>query len=264
MPTHALLGATGATGSAILRCLLDSPPKDLNLNIYVRSKPKLLKAFPGLESTSTIKIKIFEAPMTDTKTLQECFRGADVIHMCIAANDSKPGCSIAQDSAVAVVRALRELQASQRDDYTKPTVLILRASPLNSGIDEHMPALVFRWLWFVLYHCYSDHEKASKIYETAFLANPDLMDYIFVDPPALFDAEGPKRTGHRLFLAGDKGERSVGVNYADLGGAFVEIAERKEQLIGKGVGVTATGGVRQEWATLLWYQWEALKGRIWG
>lgn len=261
MPTHALLGATGATGSAVLRCYLDSPPKDLTLNIFIRSKAKLLKAFPDLESTSTINITITEAPLTDKTALQTCLRGSDTIHMCIATNDPKPGNSVAQDSAQAITDALVELRAEQQDSYVKPFVLVIRAAPLNPDLEGHMPRLVSRWLWFVLYHIYSDLEKASKMYEAA---TPGLLDYVFVDPPGLFDSDGPERTGHRLILDGDTGEASAGVNYADLGAAFMEIVDRKDECVGKSVGVSATGAVREEWSTLLWYQLEGLKGRIWG
>jgi putative NADH-flavin reductase len=261
MPTHALLGATGATGSAVLRCYLASPPKDLTLNIFIRSRSKLLKAFPALESTTSITITITEAPLTDTQALQTCLRGAEIIHMCIATNDAKPGNRVSQDGAQAIASALSQLRIQQPSNYTKPTILIIRAAPLNPDLERHMPALVKRWLWFVLYHIYSDLEKASKVYEDA---APGLLDYVFVDPPALFDAEGPERTGHRLILEGDSGEASAGVNYADLGAAFMEIVERREECAGKSVGVSATGAVREEWGTLLWYQFEGLKGRIWG
>jgi oxidoreductase AflX len=261
MPTHALLGATGATGSAVLRCYLDVPPKDLTLNIFIRSKEKLLKAFPNLESTSSIRISITEAPLTDNQALQTCLRGAEVVHMCIATNDAKPGNSVSQDGAHAITAALTALEATQPSSYVKPTILVIRAAPLNPEVEGHMPALVSRWLWFVLYHVYSDLEKASKIYENATMG---LLDYVFVDPPALFDAEGPERTGHRLILGGDTGEASAGVNYADLGAAFVEIADRKAEFVGKSVGVSATGKVREEWRTLLWYQLVDLKGRVWG
>lgn len=261
MPTHALLGATGAAGSAVLRCYLDSPPKDLTLNIFIRSKSKLLKAFPDLESNSSININITEAPLTDTKALQICLRGSDIIHMCIATNDAKPGNSVSQDGAKAITDALKGLRTEQQHGYIKPTVIIIRAAPLNPDLESHMPRLVKQWLWFVLYHIYSDLEKASKIYQNA---APGLLEYAFVDAPALFDADGLERTGHRLILDGDTGEASAGVNYADLGAAFMEIADRKDECAGKSVGVSATGAVREEWGTLLWYQLEGLKGRVWG
>ena len=261
MPKHALLGATGATGSAVLRCYLDSPPKDLTLNIFIRSKAKLLKAFPDLESNPAIHITIIEAPLTDTKALQTGLRGSEIIHMCIATNDAKPGNSVSQDGAKAITNALEALKAEKQSSYIKPTVIIIRAAPLNPALESHMPRLVSRWLWFVLYHIYSDLEKASKIYENA---APGSLEYVFVDAPALFDADGPERTGHRLILDGDTGEASAGVNYADLGAAFIEIVDRKDECAGKSVGVSATGTVREEWGTLLWYQLEGLKGRVWG
>jgi hypothetical protein len=262
MPTHALLGATGATGSAVLRCYLESPPKDTSLNIFVRSKAKLLKAFPDLESTSSPRIAITEAPLADNQALQSCLRGTEVIHGCIATNDAKPGNRVSQDVAQALVAALTSLKQERGgSDYNKPTAIIIRAAPLNPDLSGHMPALVHRWLWFVLYHVYSDLEKASRVYEDS---AEGLLEYIFVDAPALFDAEGVDRTGHRLITPGDTGVASAGVNYADLGAAFMEIAQRKNELRGMGVGVSATGSVREQWGVLFGYQMVGLKGRLWG
>lgn len=263
MPTHALLGATGASGSAVLRCYLESPLQDLNLNVFVRSKAKLVKAFPDLESTSSPRITIVEAPITDSQALQSCLRGAEVIHSCIATNDAKPGNRVSQDIAQALVNALTSIRQEEKGrNYNKPAVIIIRAAPLNPDLSGHMPALLYRWLWFVLYHVYSDLEKASKIYADS---AADLLEYIFVDAPALFDAEGVERTGHRLLAEGDSdAAASAGINYADLGAAFVEIAQRKEEFAGKGVGVSATGAVREQWGVLLGYQMAGLKTRIWG
>jgi hypothetical protein len=261
MPTHALLGATGATGSAVLRCYLDSQPKDTNLNIFVRSKSKLIKAFPDLESTCSPRITIVEAPLTDGQALQSCLRGAEVIHSCIATNDAKPGNRVSQDIAHALVTALEILKEEEGSNYIKPTAIITRAAPLNPDLSGHMPVLVHRWLWFVLYHIYSDLEKATKIYEDLAAG---LLEYIFVDAPALFDSEGVERTGHRLITKGDTGVASAGINYADLGAAFIELAERKDEFKGMGVGVSATGAVREQWGVLFGYQVAGLKGRLWG
>jgi hypothetical protein len=76
--------------------------------------------------------------------------------------------------------------------------------------------------------------------------NPDLLQVIFVDPGALHDAEGLQRTGHQLILT----EKLVPIlSYADLGGAFCELAERRKDFNGKGVGVKATGRVKTSWGT---------------
>lgn len=261
MSTHALLGATGATGRAIVRYLLAVPPtdKDLHLKIFIRSKAKLLKLFPDLEHTSPFKITITEAPLTDTAALQQCLQGADVIHLCIASNESRPDTSIATDSANTVIEALQSLRKAERAEYVKPTVLVLRAMPVNPALTGDSPGIMGNAIKWILHYCYADHERASAIYHTA--ADDKLLDVIFVDPPALHDSEGAERTGYELKLEAPMGHS---LNYADLGAAFVEIAERREEFAGKGVGVAGTGHIREQWGVLLGYQWGALKARVWG
>lgn len=261
MPTHALLGATGATGRAILRHLLSNPPKDhdFNLKIFIRSKSKLLKLFPDLESTTAFKIAIIEAPLTDDKALQQCLRGADVIHMCIASNDSRPDTSIAVDSANAVIKALHGLKEAEGSSYKKPTVLVLRAMPVNKALTGDSPGVMGNFILWVLYYCYADHERASALYATA--AEDDVLEYIFVDPPALHDPEGAACTGYELVMEPPMGHS---LNYADLGAGFIEIAERRKEFVGRGVGIAGTGHIRAQWGVLLGYQWGAVKARIWG
>ncbi len=105
MPTYALLGATGSTGSAILRCLLSQPPKHLTLNIFVRSRSKLRKAFPDLESTTAFKANIIEGIPSDTTATQECLKDVNVVMACIGSNYSTPGISLIYDTATAIIDA---------------------------------------------------------------------------------------------------------------------------------------------------------------
>ncbi|RJE16607.1 hypothetical protein PHISCL_11056, partial [Aspergillus sclerotialis] len=70
MPTYALLGATGATGSSVLRHLLQTQLADLDIDVLVRSKSKLLQAFPCLESTAgNPHVNIVQGNCTDDKAL---------------------------------------------------------------------------------------------------------------------------------------------------------------------------------------------------
>lgn len=236
MPTYALLGATGATGRAIVRYLLSVPPKeqDFHLKVFVRSRAKLLKLFPDLEGTAPFNVTIAEAPLTDTAALRKCLQGADVIHVCIASNESRPDTSIAVDSANAVIGALRSLSEIEVNAYTKPTLLVLRAMPVNKALTGDSPGVI---------------------------ESGGVLEVIFVDPPALHDSEGAERTGYELKLEAPMGHS---LNYADLGAAFVEIAGRQGEFAGKGVGVAGTGHVREQWGVLLGYQWGALKARVWG
>ena len=259
MPSYALLGATGATGSAVLRCLLEQPPKELKLNILVRSRVKLQKLFPKLEETASVDVSVYESHSADNDALEKCLKGMDVIFLCIGCNDSKPGISLMHDTTVAIVDALKNIQKTSGDVYRTPTVLFLRAGPINPVFKKQMPAPARLILWFCLYYAYADLQKGSDLIETASKENPDLLQVIFVDPGALHDAEGTKRTGHQLILT----EKLVPIlSYADLGGAFCELAERREDFVGKGVGVNATGKVKTSWGTNVFYLASGLKSRL--
>lgn len=140
MPTYSLLGATGATGSAILRCLIAEASPKLKLNIFVRSKEKLLKSFPDLQQTSSISIDVTEGTGTDTAALRTCLRDSEVVFMCIATNESIPNTSVSYDTASAIVDSLKMLREEKDDAFKKPTLLQLRTAGLNPDMDGHRTA----------------------------------------------------------------------------------------------------------------------------
>ncbi|KAI7541168.1 hypothetical protein KC331_g8738 [Hortaea werneckii] len=260
MPTYALLGATGATGSAVLRCLLEAPPKDLSLNVLVRNKTKLLTQFPDLESTKAFELHIFEGTPDDGTSLKRCLEGAEVVHMCIATNESKPGLSLAQDTMKAIISALEQLREEAGATYTKPTVLMLRSAGINEKFQSGRESGK-QVGHFVLHYVYTDLQLACDLLSSTVKEAPGLLDYIIVDPPALHNADGTTRTGHKLVV--DE-MPPTSLMYADLGAAFCEIAERKDEFVGKAVGVAATGEVTQTWGVLLGYLGQGLKSRIIG
>ncbi|KAI9747616.1 MAG: hypothetical protein M4579_007429 [Chaenotheca gracillima] len=263
MPTYALLGATGATGSAILRCLLAEPPSQLKLNILVRSKSKLLSSFPELQKSSPFPIDVFEGPITDKTTLQSCLQDVDVIFMCIATNFSAPDTSIALDSAIAVVESLESLRQTQGSTYKTPMILQLRSVSLNKNINGGVGGSV---IYFCLYYVYSDLERACELYEAKAKAAPGLFEYISVDPPDLHDPNGTERTGHKLLTPEQQktGAYPTSLSYSDLGGAFCEVARRTEEFAGESAMVTGTGKVNLTWGTLLGYIFQGLKSRVFG
>ena len=122
-----------------------------------------------------------------------------------------------------------------------------------------MPTPAQLLLWFCLYYSYTDLQKGSDLVEATSKDDPDLLQVIFVDPGALHDATGTERTGHKLILT----EKLVPIlSYADLGAAFCELAERKNDFNGKGVGVNATGKVKTSWGTNIGYLANGLKNRV--
>ncbi|KIA75619.1 Averufin oxidase A [Aspergillus ustus] len=284
MPTYALLGATGATGSSVLRHLLNThrapnanaaatsnsnsnPNPSLNLNILVRSKPKLLFTFPTLESHSHshyptnssspgIQIQITEGSATDPTALDSVLHSACIIFMCVATNDSTIGRTLTQDTASAILASLRRLRHSSkpRSLYVTPTLIQLRSASLNPPLAAQVPRFVSRAVRFCLAAQYADLAAACASYEQAARDEKGLLEYVLVDPPTLHDAFGhTPPTGHRLIEDNEKERQAICLSYADLGVALCEVAGRAGEYKGRAVGVTATGGVRMSWGVLAGY-----------
>jgi oxidoreductase AflX len=266
MPTYALLGATGSTGSAILRCLLLQPPEDLTFRIFVRSRSKLLKAFPDIESTTAFKAKIIEGTPSDATATEACLKDVDVVMACIGSNYSTEGMSLIYDTATAIVDALEFHRKRQGSAYKTPTIIQLRSASLNPILKAAMPWVAQKAATFCFYYIYEDLDRACKLFASsssscAVAGSPRLLDYIYVDPPAIHDADGTTPTGHKLII--DE-HQDPALSYSDLGAAFCEVATRREEFAGKAVGVTATGKVNLTVGTLVGYVATGVKGRLWG
>lgn len=261
MPTYALLGATGSTGTSILRSLLSQPPKQFTLNVFVRSRSKLLKAFPDLETTTAFKINIVEGIPSDTTAMQECLQDVDVVMACIGSNVSSRGMSLIYDTATAIIDALKVHQQTRGSAYKTPTIIQLRTASLNPIYKAALPRLAQELAPFCFHHIYTDLDRACKLFASFAADSPGLLEYIFIDPPSIHDADGTTPTGYKLIL--DEKQEPV-LSYADLGAAFCEVAERKDEFRGEAVGVTATGDVKQTWGTLVGYMATGVKTRVWG
>ena len=239
MSVHAVLGATGGVGSSILRSLLSSRIPDLRIHILVRSKIKLLQAFPQLTTKLSATITIFEAPISEEDSLQACIKGASTIYVCVATNHASPNVEIAFTMAAGLVAALEQLRKEQRSEYKPPVVLFNRAMPLNPNIQMPIPGLVKRFMVFAVRPIYDDLLKAGTLYAIA--EKDGLLTCITADPPGLMDSMGTKATGYKFV---QRGTATASMNYADVGPALVELGQRHEEFGGKIVGLSATGPVR--------------------
>lgn len=251
MPTYALLGATGSTGSAILNHLLTHPSPDLTLNLYVRSASKLYKLHPSLSPTPPEQptINIFEGTLETPEVLAQALKGVDVIFSCVAENANIPEMSIATDAAKAIIQACEDLKRKdEKGGYKAPTVVVLSSSTVNPKLVAATP-IVVRWIVEIaLNWTYADLRRAEALYRSLHYSSgekkdAELLKVIFAQPSGLVPAiEKDKPTGHVLSTEAP----SPMVSYADLGVGMVEMAERCEELglEWKGVSVNATGAVR--------------------
>ncbi|KAB8269210.1 Averufin oxidase A [Aspergillus minisclerotigenes] len=257
MVTYALLGATGATGSSILRHLLHESPDSLRVQILVRSKVKLLQAFPDLQTTRSPQVHVTQGTSTDPDALSECLRNASIAFMCVAQNGSPIGTTLCQDSARAIISALQQQQQSEGASYQPCTIVQLRSASMNPALAAQVPVFVHRIVTFCLFANYADIKQACQYYSEA--QKQGTLEYILVDPPTLHDANGMQRTGYRLISTEPQ---ATVLSYADLGAAMCEIAHRQSEFHGRAVGVTATGRVHQTWGVLLRHLLEGGSARL--
>lgn len=259
MPTYALLGATGATGSAVLRCLLSEPPANLQLNILVRSKAKLQKAFPQLQEIESISATITEGNATNEVAMAKCLHGADAVFMCVAQNESALGVSLTYDTVSTIIAALKRRRKTQGSAYKRPSILQLRSASLNPDLSCQVPRVVYNIVSFCLHYNHVDVVRACELYESA--AAKGLLSWIYVDPPTVHDAFGTQPTGYKL-ISTEKQETAL--SYADLGASFCELARRRDEFRNRPVGVTATGKVKESWGVLAGYLLDGAVGRVKG
>jgi hypothetical protein len=156
MPSYAVLGATGNTGLALIKVLLQSPDKEINA--YCRSGSKLLNLCPQLRDRKTAKV--FEGPLDSAHILVDCLRGTRAAFLAVAQSENLPNCTIAQDAARSVIAALRVLQG---ENAPLPKLIILSSASLEPKFCNDVPAWVHTMLYYAASHVYKDLELAETL-----------------------------------------------------------------------------------------------------
>ena len=107
MPTYAILGATGSTGSSLVSYLHERPDK-VRINLYARSASKLESLHPYIKGTENVKS--FVGDLSRADLLKDCLRDVDVIFSTVAQDINEPGCSTVQLTTHSIVSALETLR----------------------------------------------------------------------------------------------------------------------------------------------------------
>ncbi|KAL8825262.1 MAG: hypothetical protein Q9191_004521, partial [Dirinaria sp. TL-2023a] len=216
MPNYAILGATGATGQALLKHLTSSSSSsDTRINAYARSRARLEKMSPKLVSDPNIQI--FEGSLDNISLLASCLSGVSTAFVVIGANVSYPGTRIVQEAVHSVVAALCHLRS--QDPFTSlPRILLLSSIGINPRAHENGPAF-FNWLLHsALSYSYEDLELAQSYLQL----HKSWLKAVFIQPGAL---SNDVAKGHRLC---SDGNTQGFISYADVAAGMVEIAERSE------------------------------------
>jgi uncharacterized protein YbjT (DUF2867 family) len=156
MSSYAILGATGNVGLNILQNLSQSPSN--TIHAFVRSRSKLERLYPTA-STST-NLKIYEGDISNIDSLARCLSGTKAAFLTVAVNDNIPGCSIAYDTACAVLAALENLR-DETPGFRPPRLIILSSASLDSKFWNDTPQFVHAMVWRAMSNVYTDLERAE-------------------------------------------------------------------------------------------------------
>lgn len=119
MSSYAILGATGNVGMNLLRLLLQDSRNEIN--VYVRSKSKLIDAQPRVKEH--LQVKVFEGDLQNVGLIKDCISTTRAVFMAVALSENLPGCTIAMDTARVVAEALEQLRSEREShaSYTTPS-----------------------------------------------------------------------------------------------------------------------------------------------
>lgn len=225
--TIALLGATGKTGRVVVRNLLADD--HYVLNIYARSKEKLLQLFPDLERKA--HVKLFIGSINDQKLIHDLLQGVDKI-ICTTGTDGLAPTTILRDTANAIVTALKQLK-SEGKLPAPPRAVWLSSSSKNERFRAQRPPPI-NWLIVTAFqYGYIDLQDAIDILD----ANRSLVSTLYVQPGVLIDEEG---TGYGVSVEAI----TMAVSYDDLGAGIIEVLTHESYDGLQQIGVSSKGGDR--------------------
>ncbi|MCJ1432295.1 hypothetical protein MMC27_001651 [Xylographa pallens] len=222
MPTYAILGATGSTGSELVKFLVTEP--QIHINLYARSASKLAKLHPAVVKSDNVTI--YTGDLSDGSLLANCLRSVDVIFQTVATNENEPGCSVALRAAHGIATALELLRKEDGPASFKcPTVVMLSSSSLNPSMAAKAP-WIGRWVVKKAFcYIYGDLREATEYFQG--------LPWI----PLILAQPGGLLQGASLGFELSEKEPSPFISYPDLARAMVQMAEEDggRKWIGKGV-----------------------------
>ena len=211
MPTYTILGATGKTGGALLDLLEKSPAN--NINLYVRSKRKLMTQRPELKDAK--QIHIFEGAITDISLMKSCLSpNVDAVFATLGVNENHPDIRVNQDAAQSIVAALTEIRFENLAAKI-PKIILLSSCSLNERMAHQDPAFLHWMLLKAFSNPYGDLALAQRFLEL----HKSWLNVTYMQPAGLVE---DVQKGHTLSL--DKHADGF-VSYLDVAAGMIEVAQ---------------------------------------
>jgi len=232
MPRYAILGATGATGQALLKLLLQSSQNEIN--VYIRNAKKLKALFPAI--TSSPQVHIFEGSIQDVDLIRSCLDRTNAVFSVTGTNENVPGLRIAQESAHAIVAALTKMKI-ENPSASVPRVMFLSSASLNPKLHGSTPVVMHKILTMAFSHVYADVTLATEYLQL----HKSWLDVAIIQPGALTVGDPH---GHKIRLESGQSDPPC-MTYGDLAGGMIEVAD-SNAYSWMGVGIVPIHGAKFE------------------
>lgn len=162
-------------------------------------------------------MNIFEGSIQDIDLLAKCIADCKAVFLVLSTNDNIPGCSLAQDTAAAVIEALQTLKNRSSDgEMVMPKLILLSSATIDAHFSRHVPRLLQLILLRSASHVYNDLLVTEKLLRS----QESWLTSTFVKPGAL---SVDIQRGHQLSLTDQDGPLS----YLDLAAAMIEAADNE-------------------------------------
>jgi putative NADH-flavin reductase len=208
--TYAILGATGNTGTSLIKVLLAQHP-EAHIHAYCRNKTKLFRLLP--DAADDKRMVVFEGDMLDVELLANCVRGTKAIFHAVSTNTNIPNLSVGQDSCAALVQALEQIKAADADAVI-PRLVLLSSCSGTDALCTNLNGVFRSLLRMSESNIYGDLAKAEALLRS----REDLVKTVYIKPGGLsLDVQ----SGHQLVT--DRQETFI--SYLTLAGGMVEAAD---------------------------------------
>lgn len=182
--TTLVLGATGATGSLLVKQLLD---RDIRVKVIVRSPDKLPEEIRNHSNLSVIHASVLDL---DDNALAQHVDGCDAVASCLGHNMSFQGMyghprKLVTDATSRLCNAIK----ANNPDYMVKFVLMNTAGNSNRDLSEKISFAQRCVIWLVrlLLPPHADNEQAADYLRVEIGHNDPMIEWAVVRPDNLID-----------------------------------------------------------------------------
>lgn len=223
---------------------------NVTLNIYVRSRNKLINAHPFLADPDS-RHKIFSGDLTSSELIASCIANTDAIFSVVGTNSNNPYNHLAENSARVIIDAMTTLRKSARAEHPckVPTVVFVTSAGMTSdpNVRANFSSFLHLMLNRVGKYVYLDFKRAVALFQEPGNA---WIPVVFICAPGLM--LGPSQ-GPVSITTNIPKKAPIWITYTDLARAMILASEQHDKWTGKDVAVVGTKEPSIDYSVMMYY-----------